>query len=535
VSATLAPSAAFAAPPDPARAPVRAAESRDPATGEVWRRFPSADAAAVRAALATSREAQRTWRGESLHRRARAVERFRRVLFARRHEVADIIMRENGKPAAEALTTEVMVTLDLARMFARRAPRALADERFTPFNIAMWRKRVTIRHEPVGVVGIVSPWNYPFMLAAGMLLPAVAAGNGVLLKPSEFAPSSGVLLGEIVAASGVTPGLVQVLTGDGNSGAALITEGVDKLFFVGSAATGRKVAQACAARLIECVLELGGSDPSIVLADADLDNAASGIVWGRFSNAGQTCTAPKRILVESPVFDAFVEKLAARVRALAVGAGNAPATDVGPMIRPAQAAALKRQLDDALARGATIAAQGKAAGGDFFPPTLLVNVTTAMQVLQDETFGPLLPVLRVRDADEAVRIANASAFGLSASIWSRDLAHAKRVAAQLHAGTVVINDTVVAAGIAEVPHGGVKESGYGTSHGTVGLLECVRTKAVITDRFAGWRQPWWFGYTAQHATNIDAFLRFWHGRGIFERLSGVWRSVKMLFSHERPL
>ncbi len=523
-------------PPVSAAAPARKAESRDPATGEVWRSFPTATAADARAAMDAARAAQRIWAAEPLRYRALAAKRFRRILFARRQEVASVIMRENGKPAAEAMATEIMVTLDLARFFARRATRVLAPRTLTPGNIAMWRKRVTIFHEPMGVVGLISPWNYPFMLAAGVLLPAIVAGNGVLFKPSEFSPATGVLLAELLAASGIAPGLVQVLTGDGSTGAAVIEAGVDKVFFIGSGSSGRKVAQACAARLVPCALELGGSDPAIVLADADLDVAASGIVWGRFSNAGQTCTAPKRIFVESAVHDAFVERLAARVRELRVGAGSATETDMGPLIRPSQADAIRRQLEDALARGATVAAQGASSpGDDFVAPTVLVNVAASMQVLQDETFGPLLPVVRVRDADEAVRLANASLYGLSASVWGRGTANARRVAQRLEAGTVVVNDSVVAAGIAEVPHGGVKESGYGSSHGDEGLLECTRPKSVIVDLFSGWRQPWWFGYSAEHAGNLDAFLRFWHGRTMAQHVSGVWRSVKMLFVHERPI
>jgi acyl-CoA reductase-like NAD-dependent aldehyde dehydrogenase len=400
----------------------------------------------------------------------------------------------------------------------------------------MWRKRITVRHEPLGVVAVISPWNYPFMLAAGITLAAVAAGNGVLLKPSEYTPSSGVLLGELLAEAGLPLGLVQVLTGDGSTGAAVAGVGVDKVFFVGSAASGRKVAHACAEQLIPCVMELGGSDAAIVLADADLDTAASGIAWGRFSNAGQTCTAPKRVLVEDRVFDAFVERLVARVRALRVGAGGAPGTDVGPMIRPSQRAAVQRQLDDALARGAVIAAQaGATVGGDFFPPTVLVNVTPEMRVQREETFGPLLPVMRVRDAEEAVGIANATGYGLSASIWGRDLGRARRIAARLETGSVVINDVCVAAGLAEAPHGGAKESGYGASHGAAGLLECTRSKTVITDRFAALRQPWWFGYGPAHARDLDGFLRFWHGRVLGDRLHGAWQALRLLFAPERPL
>jgi len=235
------------------------------------------------------------------------------------------------------------------------------------------------------------------------------------------------------------------------------------------------------------------------------------------------------------VFDAFVEKLAARVRALRVGHGAGPDIDVGPIIRPTQSAVLARQLQDAVAKGAVVAASAAAPGGEWFAPTLLVNVTPDMLVIREETFGPILPVMRVRDADEAVRLANETPYGLSASVWGRNLAHAERVAAKLEAGTVIVNDVMIAAGIADMPYGGVKESGYGHSHGPGGLLECTRTKAVVTDRFSRLRQPWWFGYSAEHARNMDAFLRFWHGHGLGERLGGIVRSVKLLISHERPI
>ena len=516
--------------------PRRAAESRDPATGEVWRRFESADAAVVRSALTAARAAQPHWAAESVAHRARTIERFRRVLFARRREVTEIIRRENGKPAEEALATEIMTTLDFARFCARHAPRVLADQHLIPSNIGMWRKRVTVRHEPLGVVAAISPWNYPLWMPAGLVLSALVAGNGVLLKPSEYTPSTGLLLGELLAEAGLPAGLLQVLPGDGTTGAAVVSADIDKVFFVGSAATGRRIAQACAPRLIECVLELGGSDAAIVLADADLDTAASGIAWGRFSNAGQTCTAPKRAIVEDAVFDAFSAKLAERVRALRVGPATAERTDMGPVIGPVQRAALEAQLADAVQRGATVLAQGGTApGGDFFAPTVLTGVTPEMRVMTEETFGPLIPIIRVRDADEALRVANASVFGLSASIWSRDLKRAGRLAAQLQTGTVVINDVTVAAGIAEMSYGGVKESGYGHTHGPAGLLSCTRTRAIVTDRIAAFRQPWWFGYGAQHAADLDGFLDFWHGRALGARIAGAFRSVRLLFFPERPV
>jgi succinate-semialdehyde dehydrogenase/glutarate-semialdehyde dehydrogenase len=271
----------------------------------------------------------------------------------------------------------------------------------------------------------------------------------------------------------------------------------------------------------------------------------SGIVWGRFSNAGQTCAAPKRVFVAAPIYDRFLDRLAAAVSALRVGARPGAAggpshdeCDLGPLIHPRQLEEIEAQLRDAVTRGARVVAGGARRGGGgspFFAPTVLADVTPDMRVMREETFGPLLPVMRVRDADEAVAAANASAFGLSASVWGRDARRAAAVAARLEAGTVTINDALVAAGIAEVPHGGVKASGSGRSHGAAGLLECVRTKAIVADRLPGARQPWWFGYGREHAADIDAFVRFWHAPSLRERLGGAWRSAKMLFVHERPI
>ena len=509
-------------------------ESRDPATGEVWRRYPAASEEEVARAVARARAAQPEWGARRARERARHLERFRRALYARRHEVADALTRETGKPVAEALGGEVLFTLDHARFYAAESRRLFDAPWVGVSSLAMWRKRIRITHVPIGVIAVVSPWNYPFMLAGGIVLPALAAGNSVLLKPSELTPTSGALLGELLREAGIPDGVMTVLQGDGRTGAALVGAAVDKVFFTGSVETGRKVALACAERLIPCSLELGGSDPAIVLEDADVEHAARGIAWGRFTNAGQTCVAPKRVFVVGTAYEPFLDRLAQAVTSLRTGPASAVDTDLGPLIHPAQRAQLEAQLADALERGARIVARGaspnEGGGGSYFPPTLLADVTPEMRVMREETFGPLLPVAAVRDVDEAVALANASDFGLSASVWSRDTERAQAVGARIEAGTVAINDAVIVAGIAEVPHGGVKESGSGRSHGSAGLLECVRTQTVVADRFSGWAQPYWFnGATgAELRDALDGVVRLAHGRAPAARLSGVRGAMRLM-------
>ncbi|MBK8646281.1 MAG: aldehyde dehydrogenase family protein [Gemmatimonadetes bacterium] len=485
-----------------------------PATADV-----AADAL-VREAVARARGAQLGWDLLGVDARAQILERFRQALYARRDEVATLISRENGKPAVEATMTEVATALDFARYYGRIAADVLAPRRLTSATLALWRKRITITYAPHGVVAVISPWNYPFMLPAGIVTPALLAGNAVLLKPSELTPACGALLAELMHSAGVPTDVLQVLQGDGTVGAALVQSDIDKVFFTGSVSTGRRVGHACAERFIPCALELGGSDPAIVCEDADVEHAASGITLGRFSNGGQTCVAPSACTSRRLCTTVSWRRCSSACRRCSSRAPGAASFDVGPLIQPSQAPTLAAQGTRRWRAGrAAWRASGEPRG--HLPPTLLLDVPPGARALCEETFGPLLPIVRVRDDAEAIALANATPFGLSASVWSRNRARARAIAAQLQAGTVVINDVTLVAGIAEVPHGGMKASGAGRAHGAMGLEECVRTRTVVDDLFTSWRQAWWFGYGADSAARGDAYVRLAHGPSILARLSGA--------------
>ena len=485
-------------------------------------------AQALSRALRRARAAQAGWAATTPADRMKIVRRFHDVLWRRRHEVAAIVTRESSKPFTDALGVDVLTTLHFAKWTARHTPRFLRASWRQVSGLLFWRKRVRFEKAPVGVIGIIAPWNYPFFLPASCVLPAIACGNTVVLKPSEVTPDSGGVLESLWLEAGLPEGVLNVVQGDGKVGAALTRAGVDKMIFTGSAAAGRKVALACAEQMIPCSLELGGSDAAIVLADADLRHAADGIAWGRFANAGQTCVAPKRVFVESAAYDGFVEAMARAVRALKVGHGDDPTSDLGPLVHAVAVDQIASQRDDALAKGARVVATAPVPVGDganghsnYFPPTLLADVTDDMRVMREEAFGPLLPLVRVRDAEEAITRANASVFGLSASVWTRDRARGLAVARRLDAGTVLINDAVSVVGMPDVPYGGVKTSGLGQLHGVEGLAACVKSTAIIDDRFATWHQPWWFRYDLVHRAGFEAFGRLLHGATIGERLSGV--------------
>jgi acyl-CoA reductase-like NAD-dependent aldehyde dehydrogenase len=395
------------------------------------------------------------------------------------------------------------------RYFARETGRLLRPERIGIGQYAMLGRTSRLVYRPVGVVGIISPWNFPWAIPVGEVVMSLAAGNAVVLKPSELTPFVGLKIADVLARAGLPEGLLTVLTGDGRTGADVVEAGVDKIMFTGSVATGRRVAEAAGRRLIPCVLELGGKDPMIVFEDADAEAAAAAAVWGAFANSGQTCASVERCYVHESIADGFTRRVVELTRALRQDAGVSGRADLGAMSCERQRGVVEDHLRDAVARGARVLAGGGRGReeGAFHEPTVVSNVDHTMRLMREETFGPVLPLMTFKTEDEAVRLANDTQFGLTASVWTRDIRRGQRVAGRIEAGTVMVNEVLYTHGIAQTPWGGVKLSGTGRTHGRAGLLELVHAVHVHTNRLARLHDLWWFGYTPQSAELFRAFAR----------------------------
>jgi len=476
--------------------------SVNPATLEELGRFPVDSPSKVSAAVARARAAQPQWGALSFRNRARYILKVRRALYERQNEIINIISDETGKPPFEALSTELFPVADLMTHFATKSEKILRDERFT---LAVFRnKRSAISYEPLGVVGIISPWNFPFAIPTGEVVMALMAGNAVVLKPSELTPLVGDAIKRLFAGAGFPEGVFEVVQGDGSTGAALVDSAVDKIFFTGSVRTGKRIAEAAAKRLLPVVLELGGKDPMIVCEDAPFERTVKGAVWGAFANCGQVCASVERLYVVEPIAGKFISSVVDEVKKLRQGPPSGCTTDIGPLINENQLNTVTDHVADAVARGARVLTGGRRRDdleGFFFEPTVLVDVNSSMKVMTEETFGPVLPIMVVKDEEEAIREANNSRFGLLASVWTKDNERGRRIARRIDAGTVVVNDALYTHGAAQTPWFGVKESGLGVTHGTAGLHEFVRMKHVNWDLMPLKSDWWWFPYT-------DA----WYGR-----------------------
>jgi acyl-CoA reductase-like NAD-dependent aldehyde dehydrogenase len=471
----------------------------------------------VHAAVERARKAQTAWAAAGFDERARLLRRAGRALLARREEIAETIASETGKPAFESLT-EIAASCDSIEYWAKRAKRVLAD-RTVPLHL-MKSKKLRLVYKPLGVVGIITPWNFPFVLVLNPTVQALAAGNAVVLKPSEATPSSGRLVETLFGEAGLPDGLVGCVLGDGETGAALVESGVDKVCFTGSVRTGRRVAEACGRALVPCTLELGGKDPMVVCADADLERAAAGAVYGAFTNAGQVCVSTERVYVVDAIADEFVRRVVEKTAALRQGPEGE--FDVGPLIHGPQLAVVERHVADAVERGARVLTGGRrnpAFDGLFYEPTVLADVTHDMLVMREESFGPLLPIARVRDEAEALRLANDSRYGLSASVWTRDRRRGVELARAIESGSAVVNDCLIAYGVTESPFGGVKESGLGRVNGDAGLRGHCQVQSILVDRFGGSAEWSWFPYRRAKTRTLSRVMQLFWGSPLGRWLS----------------
>jgi len=500
----------------------------NPATLEPVGVVPVTEPEGVAEAVAEARFAQRQWAARSLEERRRLLRAVAGVLLERADEICATIVAETGKPRLEAVTTELFVALDTAAWLARNLGRLLGDERVPFRQPYALHKRGALSYEPVGVVGIVAPWNFPFSIPFTQAATAIAAGNAAVIKPSELTPLSGEWVETAFAAAGSPAGLVRVVQGTGPSaGEALVrAPGVDALVFTGSAATGRLVAERAATRLCPVTLELGGKDPMLVLADADLPRAIEGALWGSFSNCGQICSGVERIYVEGNLYEPFVEGLARRARTLRLGRGDVPSTDLGPLISEGQRQRVEELVADAVEQGAEVVTGGGRPDiglpGWFHQPTVLAGEPAVARLRSEEVFGPVVTVVRIANAADGIARANDSAFGLGASVWTRDAARARAVAVQLDAGSVWTNDVAYSYGTCQAPWGGRKGSGYGRTHGKQGLYGLSHVKFVDADS-GRLSPPWWFPYGEGAAEGFAGVLQGAFGSGVVARTLGLWR------------
>jgi acyl-CoA reductase-like NAD-dependent aldehyde dehydrogenase len=512
--------------------PVETIPSIDPATSKILAQFEKTPSAALPEIVVRARSAQSAWCGVPIEKRCAQLRLLRDCIMVSRNALADAVVAESGKPRVEALFADLFVALDTAEYFSRHGVRLLRPERVPHHGIAGKAKCGRLFYDPMGVIGIISSWNYPLAIPLGQIIPALAAGNAVVAKTSDFTPQCGALIEKLFADAGFPQNLVTVIQGGGEVGQALIDAAPDKIMFTGSVATGRRVAEACAKKLIPSVLELGGKDAMIVLADANLEVAASAAVWGSYTNCGQVCLSVERLFVEQPIEEKFLALCVEKTKKLRLGPGRDPATDVGPLIRPQHVQRMSDLVNDAVARGARVLCGGKPRpdlGANFFAPTVIAGVNRSMKLFEEETFGPILAVQSVADAEEAVVRANDSTFALAASVWTSDGKRGQALAGRLRAGAVMVNDAISYFGIAEAPHGGCGASGWGRTHGKAGVLEMVHQKYIDVDRLPGREKPWWYRYGADLEHAADAFLRFEFSRGLLRRLRNARGALETMF------
>jgi len=491
-------------------------ESLNPATGELVGSVPTITPEQVQGIVDDVARVQAAWAELTLSDRAAYMRRAADALLADIDELAKLLSAEQGKPINEAYTMELLPTIDALHWCADAGPKLLADEKIRTRQAFLLSKRNRFAYEPIGVVGVIAPWNYPWSIPFGEAAIALMAGNGVVLKPASLTPLLGEAIRRVFEKGGVPEGLLRVVHGGGRVGDALARSSAGKIFFTGSVEVGRKVGEVCARHLKGSVLELGGKDPAIVCADADLGHAVPGVLWGGFANAGQTCSGIERVYVMREVADEFVAGLARGAREMEIGDPMEWNTEIGPMTSEEQYELVCELIDDAVAAGAEKLCGGPTEvpglSGKFVAPTVLTGVTHEMRIMKEEIFGPVIPVVVVDSEQEALDLANDSEFGLGASVWTTNRQKGERLARRLESGMVWINDHSFSHGACQCAWGGVKDSGVGRSHSKFGFYECVNVKHLTWEPGMA-RSFWWHPYDRTLGEAVRASAKLLYGKG----------------------
>jgi succinate-semialdehyde dehydrogenase/glutarate-semialdehyde dehydrogenase len=516
-------------------------KSVNPATLEVLAEI---DTTPVEEVFEISKKAQevfRKWSATTIDERLKLLKDARDILYREKDEIAKLITLENGKPILESYSMEIFPTLDLFEFHIKNARKILKPRKVRSQIPLFWLKRNYIHFEPLGVVAVISPWNYPLLLPIAPIISALVAGNCVIFKPSEYTSLIGLKIYEIFKEAGFPDGVFNIVVGFGDVGEALVNSHIDKISFTGSTKTGRIIMQNAGKKPIPVTLELGGKDPMIVFDDVDIDLVSSSAVWGAFANAGQTCVSVEVCYVQEKIFDDFVEKVVEKTKNLKIGNGLDPDVEIGPINNERQLMIIEKQIEDAISKGAKILTGGKRIypkdkngnelKGYFFEPTVITDVDNSMLLMREETFGPVLPIVKFKDEDEVIEMANSSEYGLSASVWTKDKKRAKRIVEKIKSGSVLVNECVVHYGDAKAPCGGVKSSGFGRVHSEFGIYDMVNVKFESFDFVSPYRL-WWFGYDEELLVTIKDAISFLYSPSLFQRLKSSLFLVPNLFRKE---
>ncbi len=487
----------------------------NPATGEVITTLIACTPEQLAEMASKARQAQPAWQALGFAGRARVLRRMQKWVLDNSDRFLDTLVSETGKTREDAALAELGYAASSFGFWAKNAPKYLADEKVKTANPFLLGRKLIVRYEPAGLVGVIGPWNYPFTNTIGDAIPALAAGNSVIVKPSSVTPLTSLLIEEGLRACGIPDDVFQVVVARGSLGGDLI-DLVDFIMFTGSTETGKSVMERAANTLTPVSLELGGKDPMIVLADADLERAANAAVFWSMQNTGQTCISVERVYVEEPIYEQFIGRVADKAGALRQGVpGGFGSVDVGSFINPPQLEVVEAHVKDAVDKGARVLAGGHRGTGEgsFYAPTVLVDVDHSMDCMREETFGPTLPIMKVADIEEAVRLANDSPYGLQASVYTKDLAKGEAVARKLEAGAVVVNDSNANYLALEAPMGGWKSSGLGSRHGADGIRKYTRRQTILLTRFAPKKDLYMFPYKAGTSKLLVGVFKLLYGRG----------------------